>query len=81
LVDVPIPYRSVPFSFNRKATVDKYPSVFKAFFNWCDVQGTFHANPVRTVRIFRLNNQIVQYLNDDEYQRLLTAAEKIRWYL
>ena len=50
-------------------------------FNWCDVQGIFHANPVRKVRMFRPNNQIVQYLNADEYQRLLTAAEKIRWYL
>ena len=64
-----------------EATVDKYLSVFKAFFNWCDVQGIFHANPVRKVRMFRPNNQIVRYLNADEYQRLLTAAEKIRWYL
>jgi hypothetical protein len=24
-----------------EATVDKYLSVFKAFFNWCDIQGTF----------------------------------------
>jgi len=29
----------------------------------------------------RPNNQIVQYLNADEYQRLLTGAEEIRWYL
>ena len=64
-----------------EATVDKYLSVFKAFFNWCDVLGTFHANPVRKVRMFRPNNQIVRYLNADEYQRLLTAAEKFRWYL
>jgi integrase len=64
-----------------EATVDKYLSVFKAFFNWCDVQGIFHANPVRKVRMFRPNNQIVRYLNADEYQRLLAAAEKIRWYL
>jgi len=64
-----------------EATVDKYLSVFKAFFNWCDIQGIFHANPVRKIRMFRPNNQIVRYLNADEYQRLLTAAEKIRWYL
>ena len=64
-----------------QATVDKYLSVFKAFFNWCDVQGIFHVNPVRKIRMFRPNNQIVRYLNADEYQRLLTAAEKIRWYL
>src|SRR5215831_12245161 len=64
-----------------EATVDKYLSVFKAFFNWCDIQGIFHANPVRKIRMFRPNNQIVRYLNTDEYQRLLTTAEKIRWYL
>jgi len=64
-----------------EATVDKYLSVFKAFFNWCDIQGIFHANPVRKIRMFRPNNQIVRYLNADEYQRLLDAAEKIRWYL
>jgi integrase len=64
-----------------EATVDKYLSVFKAFFNWCDIQGIFHANPVRKIRMFRPNNQIVRYLNADEYQRLLTTAEKIRWYL
>ncbi len=74
------------FKLNRvkevsEATVDKYLSVFKAFFNWCDVQGIFHVNPVRKVRMFRPNNQIVRYLNADEYQRLLIAAEKIRWYL
>jgi hypothetical protein len=31
------------FKLSRsEATVDKYLSVFKAFFNWCDVQGIFH---------------------------------------
>jgi len=64
-----------------EATVDKYLSVFNAFFNWCDVQGIFHDNPVRKVRMFRPNNQIVRYLSADEYQRLLDAAENIRWYL
>jgi integrase len=64
-----------------EATVDKYLSVFNAFFNWCDVQGIFHENPVRKVRMFRPNNQIVRYLSADEYQRLLDAAENIRWYL
>src|SRR5262249_56576694 len=64
-----------------QATVDKYLSVFNAFFNWGDVQGIFHENPVRKVRMFRPNNQIVRYLSGDEYQRLLDAAENIRWYL
>jgi site-specific recombinase XerD len=37
-----------------EATVDKYLSVFKAFFNWCDIQGISHANPVRKIRMFRV---------------------------
>jgi integrase len=64
-----------------QATVDKFLGVFKAFFNWCDVHDIFHFNPVRKVRMFHPNNQIVRYLSADEYQQLLVAAEDTRWYL
>jgi hypothetical protein len=30
--------------------------------------------------MFRPNNQIARYLNADEYQRIPTTAERIRWY-
>jgi hypothetical protein len=43
-------------------TVDHSLAVFKAFFNWCDVHDIFHINPVRKVRMFHPNNQIVRYL-------------------
>jgi Phage integrase SAM-like domain len=59
-----------------EATVDKYLSVFKAFFNWCELQEIFHANPVRKIRMFRPNNQIVRYLNADEYQRSLGLLKR-----
>ena len=63
------------------ATVDKSVAVLKAFFSWCDRQGIFNHNPVRTVKLFNPNNELIRYLSTEQYDRLLTEAEKIRWYL
>jgi integrase len=63
------------------ATVDKSLSVLKAFFSWCEHQGIFNHNPIRKVKLFNANNERIRYLSDEEYERLLTEAEKIRWYL
>lgn len=63
------------------ATVDKCLSVLKAFYNWCIRQGCTSGNPVRQVRFFHPNNEVVRYLTLEEYQRLLEAAEQGPWYL
>jgi len=63
------------------ATVDKSLSVLKAFFSWCEHQGIFNHNPIRKVKLFNANNERIRYLSDEEYERLLTEAEKIRCYL
>ncbi|HYR88529.1 MAG TPA: site-specific integrase [Terriglobia bacterium] len=63
------------------ATVDKSLAVLKAFFNWCEVQGTFNFNPVRKIKFFNPNNELVRYLTKEQYERVLIEAVKIRWYL
>jgi len=65
-----------------KSTVNKYIAVLKAFFNWLILQGQFHVNPVRKIKFYSLNNEIVRYLDPvEEYPKLLEAAREIRWYL
>jgi integrase len=63
------------------ATVDKSLGVLKAFFSWCEAQGTFNINPVRKIKFFNPNNELVRYLTKEQYERLLEGAQKIRWYL
>jgi integrase len=33
------------------------------------------------VKLFNANNERIRYLSDEEYERLLMEAEKIRWYV
>jgi hypothetical protein len=48
------------------ATVDKSVAVLKAFFSWCDRQGIFNHNPVRTVKLFNPNNELIRYLSTEQ---------------
>lgn len=66
----------------ERSTVNKYMAVLKAFFNWLILQGQFHANPVRRIKLYSTNNEIVRYLDPvEEYPKLLEKAEKVKWYL
>ena len=64
-----------------QATVDKRLAVLKAFFNWSIRQGFFNSNPVKKVRFFHPNNEVVRYLALHEYQKLVEAAIEGPWYL
>ncbi|MBI4444320.1 MAG: site-specific integrase [Acidobacteria bacterium] len=65
-----------------RSTVNKYLAVLKAFLNWLILQGQCHSNPVKKIKLFSTNNEIVRYLDAaDEYPKLLEEAAKIRWYL
>ena len=58
------------------ATVDKSVAVLKAFFSWCDRQGIFNHNPVRTVKLFNPNNELIRYLSTEQYDLLLGGGRK-----
>ncbi len=61
-----------------RSTVDKDLGVLKAFFNWCVSRGMAASNPVRKVKGFREDNTRLRYLTEEEYQRLIEAAQKVR---
>jgi integrase len=67
---------------HKKSTVNKYLAVLKAFFSWQMVQGNFTYNPVRKIKFYATNNEIVRYLDHQtEYPELLEKARQVRWYL
>jgi integrase len=64
-----------------EATVDRSVQALKAFFNWLIDQDLAAINPVRRVRMFHPNNEVVRYLTRDQYDALLTSAEAGPAYL
>jgi integrase len=64
-----------------EATVDRSLQAFKAFFNWLIDHDLAAANPVRRVRMFHPNNEVVRYLTRDQYDALIKAAENGPAYL
>jgi integrase len=64
-----------------QSTVDRSLQVLKAFFNWLISHDLAVANPVRRVRMFHSNNEVVRYLTRDQYDALLKAADDGPVYL
>ena len=64
-----------------EATVDRSLQALKAFFNWLIDHDLAAANPVRRVRMFHPNNEVVRYLTRDQYDALLKAAAEGPAYL
>lgn len=64
-----------------QATVDRSLQALKAFFNWLINHDLAASNPVRRVRMFHPNNEVVRYLTRDQYDALLKAAEEGPEYL
>ena len=64
-----------------QATVDRSIQALKAFFNWLIDHDLAAVNPVRRVKMFHPNNEVVRYLTRDQYDALLKAAEEGPDYL
>jgi integrase len=64
-----------------QATVDRSLQALKAFFNWLIDHDLAANNPVRRVRMFHPNNEVVRYLSRDQYDALIKAAENGPAYL
>lgn len=65
----------------REATVDRSVQAFKAFFNWLIDHNLAATNPVRRVRMFHPNNEVVRYLTRDQYEALIKSAANGPAYL
>jgi integrase len=66
----------------EQATVDRKLEVLRSMFNWAISQGSFGGpNPMRGVKLFKPNNEIVRYLAAREYVAVLEAANQERWYV
>ena len=66
----------------EQATVDRKLEVLRAMFNWGVESGLISAvNPMRGVKLFKPNNELVRYLSNDEYVSLLQAANHQRWHV
>jgi len=66
----------------EQATVDRKLEVLRAMFNWAISQKVIGGqNPMKGVKLFKPNNEIVRYLTADEYVAVLEAANHERWYV
>ena len=66
----------------EQATVDRKLEVLRAMFNWA-IQGSLipGPSPMKGIKLFKPNNELVRYLSNDEYAALLEAADHERWHV
>ena len=63
------------------ATVNRELAFLKTFFNDAVTNHRAETNPVRSVKMFRENNQRVRFLGEDEESRLFAAMPRSDWPL
>ena len=64
------------------ASVDRKLEVLRAMFNWAIARNLMPGpNPMKGVKLFRPNNELVRYLSTDEYAAVLEAASHERWHV
>ena len=66
----------------EQATVDRKLEVLRAMFNWA-IEGSLipGPSPMKGIKLFKPNNELVRYLSNDEYAALLEAADHERWHV
>ena len=66
----------------EQATVDRKLEVLRAMFNWA-IEGNLipGPSPMKGIKLFKPNNELVRYLGNDEYGALLEAAGHERWHV
>jgi integrase len=66
----------------EQATVDRKLEVLRAMFNWA-IEGSLipGPSPMKGIKLFKPNSELVRYLNSDEYAALLEAADHERWHV
>ncbi len=66
----------------EQATVDRKLEVLRAMFNWA-IEGSLipGPSPMKGIKLFKPNNELVRYLINDEYAALLEAADHERWHV
>jgi len=66
----------------EQATVDRKLEVLRAMFNWA-IEGSLipGPSPMKGIKLFKPNNELVRYLSNDEYAALLQAADRERWHV
>lgn len=64
------------------ATVDRKLEVLRAMFNWA-IESNLIAgpSPMKGIKLFKPNNELVRYLSNDEYAALLEVAGHARWHV
>jgi len=66
----------------EQATVDRKLEVLRAMFNWAIESNLIPGpSPMKGIKLFKPNNELVRYLSNDEYAALLEAAGNERWHV
>jgi integrase len=66
----------------EQATVDRKLEVLRAMFNWAIESNLIPGpSPMKGIKLFKPNNELVRYLSNDEYAALLEAASNERWHV
>ena len=58
------------------ATINNYIRNLKVFFNWLDSEHWLSKNPMKKVKQLKTNRQKKEYLNDDEFKKLVGHLDK-----
>ena len=57
-------------------TINNYLRNLRAFFNWLDVECVTKKNPMKKVRQLKTNRKAKEYINDEDFKRLVSCLDK-----
>lgn len=57
-------------------TINNYIRNLRAFFNWLDSDYLLKKNPMRKIRLIKVNRQAKDYISDEDFKRLVSALDK-----
>ena len=57
-------------------TINNYIRNLRVFFNWLDSDYVLKKNPMRKIRQMKVNRQAKEYIQDEDFKRLISALDK-----
>ena len=57
-------------------TINNYLRNLRVFFNWLEDEYIIQKNPFRKIRLLKVNRKAKEFIEDDEFKRLITQLDK-----